>query len=892
MISYDVQISSQLPVSLRNLLGDFYRIIRDDRRTPEDDAVMWEILKEMIKVHSDPAFLKILGRDRSFTRAHFFCTERLCERWLRGLTPKPRSSHDQETSAPFNAVPTPTQALRMLHAFNNNAHGSWARVLWLVAKEVAELRTELRQTVHATRESVDTGARELMGLWNLCMATVLQRQETGQGPGQVILLEQILAPSTLNWSFLPDPAVLAESLQREHRMRTTRRSFSEAVDMLVPTKRIKVVRKKDEEANLHGFTPAALVTLDMLQIMKAEHGGESVIKPFEPWMALMEAALNSAGEIGVPAALEQRMELAESEVAREYYRGLIARLGLSQSPASDYRFVHRAKTHDAADGGTIIPHQAAPTEAVEGMPSGMSSSPIDTQQAIARTKDASTTDRFVYLSIKRLGRAQEQSDPKAAEKVHMDVVNFTLRKPDTQVPLQMYEHLILALLSFRRPQLAIDTWNRMVKAGHQPTSKTFTILMRGSLQARDVNAMENFWLKMRQAGIQPDRYAWSTKIFGLLRHKRVNDGIKALGEIGQEWTEAARAAYARDVLNQKKRAPEVRPSDLLERYEGDVDGVPRPDVVLLNSAVTGLAGSDDSLIPKVVGWGRSFGIEPDLRTYNVLINISMRRGLTEEALNILRRMNERGIEANSTTWTVLLTAMFEGGFLDDLAPGEQQARIVGTLTSLESTNASGIDAKGYALTIDRLLKNYNNPSAAQAVVEHMTSRGVQLTPHIYTILMASYFQESPPNFAAAENLWSQIQSANAGYGAALDNQFYDRMVEGYATHHAFVGTAQMLSFLSRMEAEGKKPSWRALESAARALAEAREWESLAQIVDGVRRRLRKDGIGGTTTGQMNFWQFVISTGLLKHEGIRSPEQIMQIHQSEHEDVRLGHRETK
>ena len=145
-----------------------------------------------------------------------------------------------------------------------------------------------------------------------------------------------------------------------------------------------------------------------------------------------------------------------------------------------------------------------------------------------------------------------------------------------------------------------------------------------------------------------------------------------------DWLAAARAAYTKEYPHSKKKkgAQEVGRSDLMSRFEGDIDGVPRPDVVVMNSAISRLAAGEDKLIPRILTWGRSFGIEPDLLTYNALLNVSMRHGMVDEALNIFRRMKERNIEADSTTWTVLLTAMFEGGFIDDLEPQQQEAIVL------------------------------------------------------------------------------------------------------------------------------------------------------------------------------------------------------------------------
>jgi hypothetical protein len=252
----------------------------------------------------------------------------------------------------------------------------------------------------------------------------------------------------------------------------------------------------------------------------------------------------------------------------------------------------------------------------------------------------------------------------------------------------------------------------------------------------------------------------------------------------------------------------------------------------------------------------------------------MRHNQGEEALKILQRMRAQNIEVDSNTWTIILTDMLVGGYLDGLSAQEQEAKVFEFFSIVDAEGANGLNQKAYALLLDRLLKNYENHPAAQAVLTHMTSKDIQPSTHIYTILMGSHLQQDPPNFSAADSLWEHIQSAKGGYGAALDSKFFDLVIKAYAPHHATVGTEKILAFLGKMDDEGKRASWSALEAVARALAETSQWPRLAQIVDRTRRRLRDEKGIDTGPGQWSFWQFVISTGMLRHERITMPEQIM------------------
>ena len=489
--------------------------------------------------------------------------------------------------------------------------------------------------------------------------------------------------------------------------------------------------------------------------------------------------------------------------------------------------------------------------------------------------------QFATLNIRRLGRALERHDLEMIQQIQDQIRDFAKINPTAHraLPLELYEHLMLALLSLRKPQAAIGIWNYLVQSGYKPTVKSYSVMMRGALASRDVSGLKAFWLRMRSAGFQPDAYCWSTRIFGLIKLNLVQEGLQALSEMGQEWLAAAQAHGARGT-SQKQPKHETQSAsemaELLAQYPGVVDGVPRPALAVMNSAISALALIADDKIVKVLSWGRSFNVEPDITTYNTLLNVSIRHGQLDDALQLLRQMQERNFKVDSTTWTVILSALFNGGFLDGLDHVEQQEKILAFMDSIEDKKSgmSHINEKGYALIIDRLLKHYENPSAAAAVLARMAKKGNAPTAHIYTILMTSYFQRDPePDLAAVQTLWEQLQVANDGLGVPLDGVFYDRMIEGYARYHQKVGIRPMLGFLERMKQEGKRPGWKALESVARALAERREWERLTALVEDVRSQLTTARGGTQHGGQRDFWSFVISTGLLKREGIFRPWQL-------------------
>ncbi|TKA71266.1 hypothetical protein B0A55_07341 [Friedmanniomyces simplex] len=553
---------------------------------------------------------------------------------------------------------------------------------------------------------------------------------------------------------------------------------------------------------------------------------------------------------------------------------------------------------DAAALGTS-PRSTAVIDTPGDDPTGTPAAPATVPDTHDRDAIA---DRFTNLRMNRLGQAVQKQDLALAEHLKREILTFAADPSNPPLRDQLFEHLMLTLLSLRNPTSAIEVWNyfgqHLEKLGRQPTVKTYTVMMKGAQQVRDGQGMEAFWGKMRAAGVPPDVNAWTTRIFGLIKGGRVDDGLRALSDFGGEWVNAAREKHAAETARgggpkgrkgrsqgQPAEVPALSISQAAALYGGDIEGTPRPTIAAMNAAITALALRADRHITKVLTWGRAFGLEPDKTTYNTLLNVSFHHGEADQAMAILQRMREKGIETTGDTWTVLLTQVFEGRTLDGLAPEEQKDRVLTLIEAAGAGSGGGVDIKGYTLAIDRLLKLYNNTDAANAVLAHMSSRAsLQPTPHLYTIFMAYYFQQQPtPNFQAIEALWQQIQAVNSGRGAPLDSVFYDRMLEGYSRHHGLLNSTQQVQhLLQRMRNEGRRPSWRALEAVARALAERGEWGVLLRIVDEARAWLREDKgaateemlTGSRNFGQVDFWQFVVATGLLMQEGVTSVEQLM------------------
>lgn len=775
--------------------------------------------------------------------------------WLEGLT---GTKHDQE-------LPTPLDVMSILLRLRATGHALYRPMLWHTAVGIFDLRSTNKLDEQANG-ALQSAVRDLVQLWRICMAAHAFNSRVN-GAVSISPMPVSMLTDETDWSFLPPPETFTtlRSEARDHR------SFERIFHVLVP-----MPKQSEKTANPGEYTSAALLTLDLVKQVKNETvDGQSTsfsqLPEHAPFTQLLEAILEAAPSPQVPRSLSYKMKGLDEAKLLGKYESMIARLGLYDN--RPYKSSIEAGQNTETAREPAFPLNGNDQDSREPALS-------NNEVKFAQKPQTPQIESFALLNVKRLGRALEARDMYQAEKIRREVYAFAGSHQDDPraVPLELYEHLMLTFLSLQNPKAAIEIWNHIVKLGYQPTVKTYSVMMRGARTSRDCAGMEAFWHKMRQSGFQPDEYAWSIRIYGLFGLDRARQGMDALNEMGREWFAAAKskATQGLTAAQSKQLATKDLFAEFSSRYPGTVDSVPRPNVVIMNSAISSLAHKRDYIIADVLRWGRTFGIEPDLTTYNALMNVSMRKGEATEALNMLQSMQKRGIQGDSTTWTVLLTALFQGGFLDGLDHIAQQKKILNFVNALESKNTAmpGLDEKGYALIINHLLKQYSNPTAADAVMARMIAVGRQPTCHIYTILLSHYFDTQPePDLAAVQTLWRHIESGNRGWGAVLDNVFYDRMIEGYARYHHLAGIQPALGFLKRARQAGQRTGWVALEAVSRALAEKQQWDRLRALVDQVKVDMRENR-GGTGPGQRSFWGFVEQTGLFAGEEVEGARKQM------------------
>jgi pentatricopeptide repeat protein len=776
-------------------------------------------------------------------------------------------------------LPTPWEFVQVVKDLNLLSPPLRSELLWRVANGLA---MKFRLDGEYDHEVQARALQQITLLWQDTLETRLKSDSSAAAPMQT--------ESTLPWAFLPSPHSIVNAGNGSHKR------LEDVLSRILPNG--GYANYTDAVSD---YQSALFVTLDLLKHnadAPSLHTSTTSASFYgTPMVVFFNEILERVIKPDVPPAIQTKLQQSE-DPALGYFETLVRRFDFANvAPIRTNRAkaLKDIRTPRLNELGQPVSKQSSitsikkDTEAAgpEGSEDIRDTKPVPVALDTASLREAgfSVTDKWdmdrdvhdkTLNWIKRLGRSIETSNLLITEACWDEVRRFNAEQAGaSSLPLFLYEHFMLAFLALRLPRFALEVWTTVVESGMRPTVKTWTVMMRGCSRANDPDALEKFWARMVGQNVQPDHHAWSVRLYSLVKAERINKAFSALQQMGQEWISAVRAQQRAALPVTKGKLHVNLPQIDLTKWTGDVGGVPRPSLAVVNSVVSALASKADEHIPRVLAWARDFAIEFDLTTYNALLNVAMRHGKTEEAMSILKHMENRSVQPNSTTTTVVLAALFKSDYFITLPPDEQITKLFDLIAAIEESSPTAkLDVKGYALAIDRMLKEHANPAAARALLEQMSERGLEPTTQIYTILMTSYFAADPPDFAAAEALWNRLHRGNSGYGVALDTIFYDRMVEAYARHHPHVGIKPMMQFLERMSREGKRPGWPVLEMVARALVDREEWGVLHSLVDDIRhsKGLLRVGVRGLV-GQNEFWRYIIGTGILDKMGVTSEQEL-------------------
>ena len=505
--------------------------------------------------------------------------------------------------------------------------------------------------------------------------------------------------------------------------------------------------------------------------------------------------------------------------------------------------------------------ESAPGKALSSLGRQPSSSDVNSSNFDGKSAGQVTTD-LESFNLKAIARAVEaKTSPVVLEGHWRRIVRDYTQDGKTSIPPRIYNAFLSGYLVLRQAGRSVEVWNHMMSNGVKPELPTWVAMLEGCGKVKDLDGFNAMWQRMQGAGFEPDNYAWTTRVHGLMSFRQIDLGLRTLDEMGNRWRSAESVKNAPPPNSRNSKGAKNLPASAKL-----VNNCTKPSVEVVNGAISGIVQLPPNArisqqkrvdyVQKILRWGTQFDVKPDTRTFNILIQLYLHAGDYATAFKVLKHMESSGVQADISTHTMLITAAFENGTLNSLSEEDRASRLIQIFEELE---ASGLRLNNYvyATAIDRLLKQYDSHNAVRALINHMRSRNLSPSAHVYTSLITYYFQQSPPAIGAVDSLLHQIfESPHSD----TDKVLFDRSIEGYA-EHGEVG--KMMSVLTRMSKHGKHPGFQALTAVIKALVAAGDVDRARFIVRDVQRGegIANGGVTGAFNDQKQFLAVAQSLGI-------------------------------
>ncbi|KAH8843290.1 hypothetical protein MCOR27_002392 [Pyricularia oryzae] len=378
---------------------------------------------------------------------------------------------------------------------------------------------------------------------------------------------------------------------------------------------------------------------------------------------------------------------------------------------------------------------------------------------LIRKLDVTGSGRKHFLEVKKsLNKALSGKNSAMLERAWLDF--FGHESPPSQKTIEdlqrfpsIWNQFIMAFNALRRPQRAIEVWNTMTQIGLEPTIKTFTAMMEGCSRGRNASALENIWDQIVELGVPLDTHAWTVRISGLIECGKADAGLSALDEMARIWNKQQTSG--------EPSAQAVQPS-----------------IVPVNAALFGILRING--IPaamKILQWAERHNIEPDVITYNTLLQTMIRRA-PEQVDAVLEMMNDQGVEPDEGTQTILIEGM--GPYLRHAGPEEKLEAVKRIITMVTGNDPKKTNPSAYAKLMFELLKENESHAGTDIAVNHimqeMGNRRLEPTTHMYTILVEHFLHRNPPALDAARKL---IETHDLFNKPHIDHVFWERAISGF-----------------------------------------------------------------------------------------------------------------
>lgn len=264
-----------------------------------------------------------------------------------------------------------------------------------------------------------------------------------------------------------------------------------------------------------------------------------------------------------------------------------------------------------------------------------------------RLRGLVTKETFA-LVIRRYARARKI---KEAIETFEKMGNFGLR-PE----LSDYNRLIDTISKSKQVKRAQELFDEMKRRKKfMPNLKTYTILLEGWGQERNLTKLKKVYKEMIDEGFEPDVVTYGILINAFCKSEMCDEAIRIYNEMAASNCEPTPHIYCTLIngLGSEKRLGEALKYFELSKASGFTPEVPTYNAVV--GSYCGAARFDDAFA--VVNEMKRIGIGPNSRTYDIIIHHLIKAGKAEEAYRVFQTMekDEGCCRPQLNTYTMMVT---------------------------------------------------------------------------------------------------------------------------------------------------------------------------------------------------------------------------------------------